>query len=199
MTRDLSKFRINLDKASVLLVDENFSGLDLLTSIVAGLNVGDRIRASSAQKAIDVVKQQTVDLILVEAAMTQMDGYDFVRWLRRSGLKPNAFAPVILITGHTPLDKVEKARDCGANFIVTKPLTPLTLIERIIFVSRDPRPFIECDDYIGPDRRFKNTGPPPGTTGRRKTDVHDEIGEAVEPNMSQDEIDSLLKPTKVQS
>jgi CheY-like chemotaxis protein len=197
VTRDLSKFRINLEKASVLLVDENFSGLDLLTSIVSGLNVGERIRASSAEKAIEVVKGQAVDLILVEAAMSQMDGYDFVHWLRRSGLKPNAFAPVILITGHTPLDKVEKARDCGANYIVTKPLTPLVLIERIIFVSRDPRPFVECDNYIGPDRRFKNMGPPPGTYGRRKTDVQDELGDATTPNLSQDEIEALLKPTKV--
>jgi CheY-like chemotaxis protein len=199
VTRDLSKFRINLDKATVLLVDENFSGLDLLTSIVAGLNVGERIRASSAEKAIEAVKAQPIDLILVEAAMSQMDGYDFVHWLRRSGLKPNAYAPVILITGHTPLDKVEKARDCGANYVVTKPLTPLALIERIIFVSRDPRPFVECDSYIGPDRRFKNTGPPAGTFGRRKTDLQDEIGDATLPNMSQAEIDALLKPTKVRT
>jgi hypothetical protein len=69
----------------------------------------------------------------------------------------------------------------------------------MIFVSRDPRPFVECDNYIGPDRRFKNTGPPAGTMGRRKTDVHDEIGEATEPNMSQDEIDAFLKPTKVRT
>ena len=66
-----------------------------------------------------------------------MDGYDFVHWLRRSGLKPNAFTPTILVAGHTPRDKVEKARDCGANYIVAKPLTPLVLLERIVFVSRE--------------------------------------------------------------
>ena len=119
--------------------------------------------------------------------------------LRRSGLKPNAFTPAILVTGHTPRDKVEKARDCGANYIVTKPLTPLVLLERIIFVSRDPRPFVECDSYIGPDRRFKNMGPPPGTNGRRKTDLQEELGAATTPNMSQSEIDALLKPTKVRT
>ncbi|MGC5376454.1 hypothetical protein ACPXAO_23390, partial [Salmonella enterica] len=58
-------------------------------------------------------------------------------------------------------------------------------------------PFVECDSFIGPDRRFKNMGPPPGTNGRRKTDVQEDLGEATAPNMSQSEIDALLKPTKV--
>ena len=198
MSRDLSKFRINLEKASVLIVDENASGLDLLNGVVSGFGAGERLRASSAHEAMDIVKARNVDLILVEAQLSKMDGYDFIHWLRRSGLKPNAFAPAILIAGHTPRDKVEKARDCGANYIVTKPLTPLVLLERIVFVSRD-RPFVESAAYVGPDRRFKNMGPPIGSFGRRKTDLQDELGEATMPNMSQSEIDALLKPTKVRT
>jgi CheY-like chemotaxis protein len=195
--RDLSKFRINLEKASVLLVDENASGLDLLSTIVSGFGFGERLRASSAQEAIDIVKARPVDLILIEAQLSHMDGYDFTHWLRRSGLKPNAFAPTILVAGHTPRDKVEKARDCGANYIVAKPLTPLVLLERIVFVSRDPRPFVECASYVGPDRRFKDMGPPPGAVGRRRTDLEDEFGHGATRNLSQSEIDALLKPTRV--
>ena len=198
MNRDLSKIRINLEKAVVLLVDENASGLDLLHSIVSGFGAGERLRASSAHEAMDIVKARNVDLILVEAQLSKMDGYDFVHWLRRSGLKPNAFAPTILVTGHTPRGKVENARDCGANYIVTKPLTPLVLLERIVFVSRD-RPFVESASYVGPDRRYKNQGPPIGGLGRRRTDLQDELGDAMAPNMSQSEIDALLKPTKVRT
>jgi CheY-like chemotaxis protein len=197
MSRDLSKFRINLEKAAVLLVDENASGLELLGAIVSGFGVGEQLRAGSAHEAMDIVKARPVDLVLIEAQLSKMDGYEFVHWLRRSGLKPNAFVPCILVAGHTPRNKVETARDCGANYIVAKPLTPLVLLERIVFVSRDVRPFVECDSYIGPDRRFKNVGPPVGTFGRRKTDLQDELGDAQAPNMSQSEIDALLKPTKV--
>jgi DNA-binding response OmpR family regulator len=195
MQRDLSKFRINLEKAAVLLVDENLSSLDLLSTIVTGFGFGERLRASSAHAAMDVVKERNVDLILIEAQLSKMDGYDFIHWLRRSGLKPNAFTPTILVAGHTPRDKVEKARDCGANYIVAKPLTPLVLLERIVFVSRD-RPFVECASYVGPDRRIKDDGPPPGTSGRRRTDLPD-LDYASSRNLSQSEIDILIKPTKV--
>jgi CheY-like chemotaxis protein len=194
MNRDLSKFRINLEKAVVLLVDENASGLDLLSTIVSGFGFGERLRASSADAAMDIVKARNVDLILVEAQLSKMDGYDFIHWLRRSGLKPNAYTPTILIAGHTPRDKVEKARDCGANYIVAKPLTPLVLLERIVFISRD-RPFVECASYVGPDRRFKNMGPPPGSPGWRRTDPQDALGG--DADAAQSDIDAVLKPTEV--
>jgi CheY-like chemotaxis protein len=175
-------------------VDENASGLDLLNTLVAGFGFGERLRAASSAEAIELLQQRSVDLILVEAALSKMDGFDFVHWLRRSGLKPNAYCPVILVTGHTPREKVEKARDCGASYVVAKPITPLTLIERIVFVSKDARPFVESDTYIGPDRRFKNEGPPEGSEGRRRTDLQDFASER---KMSQDEIDAFLNPTKV--
>ncbi len=199
MSRDLSKFRINLEKAVVLTVDDNSSAQDLLNSVLTGFGIAEQVRAGSANEAMDLVKSRTFDLILAEASMQRMDGFDFVHWLRRSALKPNAYVPVILLTGHTARAKVEKARDCGANYIVTKPLTPMVLMERIVFVSKDQRPFVECDSYVGPDRRFKNEGPPVGTNGRRKTDLQEDLGEATLPNMSQSEIDDLLKPTKVRT
>jgi hypothetical protein len=57
--------------------------------------------------------------------------------------------------------------------------------------------FVESETYVGPDRRFKNTGVPVGTKGRRKGDLSADVGEAVDPNMSQDDIDNLLKPNRV--
>ena len=92
---------------------------------------------------------------------------------------------------------VIKARDCGANYIIAKPITPKTIMDRILWIAREDRMGIDCDTYVGPDRRFRRLGPPAGMVGRRSGDLNDEIGAAVEPNMSQDEIDSVMKPQKV--
>jgi hypothetical protein len=76
-----------------------------------------------------------------------------------------------VIQGHTPVDQIHKARDCGANFVVAKPITPRLLLERVLWIAQESRPFIELDGYVGPDRRFQNNGPPGGPgTGRRRTD-----------------------------
>ena len=56
---------------------------------------------------------------------------------------------------------------------VAKPLTPSVVLQRIHWVASDKRQFVDVVDgsYVGPDRRFKFEGPPPGSEGRRETDL----------------------------
>ena len=75
--------RVNLEHISVLLIDDNLQALDILSSVVQGFGVKEQIRSSSAVEATDVIRKRLVDLVLVDCAMPEMDGYDFIRWLRR--------------------------------------------------------------------------------------------------------------------
>ena len=190
------KPRYNLENAKVLLVEPNQHGLEILAQIFSGFGVRNPLRAANADEAMAIVKKTELDLIVCEAQLEGMDGYDFVHWLRRSKIEPNNFTSTIIISGHTQISKVQKARDCGANFIVAKPLTPKVMIDRVVWVARENRAFIECDTYLGPDRRFHSVGPPPNTEGRRADDLPLEVGDAVEPNMSQDDIDAMLQPKR---
>ena len=189
--------RVNLEHISVLLIDDNLQALDILSSVVQGFGVKEQIRSSSAVEATDVIRKRLVDLILVDCAMPEMDGYDFIRWLRREAPTQARQTPVILLTGHAAASKVHKSRDCGASFVVTKPLTPAVLLQRIVWLSTDEREFIQSETYVGPDRRVRNMGPPLNVAGRRKGDLSTHVGEAVEANMDQSDIDSLFKPRRV--
>jgi DNA-binding response OmpR family regulator len=60
-----------------------------------------------------------------------------------------------------------RARDAGANFVLTKPIAPNLLLQRIMWIGRDARPFVELESYVGPDRRFSLDGPPDGAPDRR--------------------------------
>lgn len=189
--------RVNLEQASVLLVDDNPQALDILASIVQGFGVREQIRCASALDATEILKRRMVDLILVDCAMPEMDGYDFVKWLRRETPAPTCLTPVIMLTGHAAPSKVHKSRDCGASFVVTKPLTPGVLLQRILWLANDEREFVKAPNYVGPDRRVRNFGPPLGMNGRREGDLSNHIGEATEANMEQADIDSLMKVRRV--
>lgn len=187
-----------LEKANILIVDDNNQALEIMAGVLMSFGVRNIVRASNGIDAKELVERQSFDLILTDAQMPEMDGYDFVRWLRREGPEAMRVCPALIITSHTRRSEVFKARDCGANFIVAKPLTPNVLLQRIMWVARSDRMFIECDTYFGPDRRYKNQGPPPEfPEGRRRDDVPIELGEPAEPNLSQDELDNLIKPQKV--
>lgn len=189
--------RINLEHITVLLIDDNLQALDILSSVVQGFGVREQIRCNSAIEATEVVKKRQVDLILVDCAMPEMDGYDFIRWLRREAPAGTRQVPVIMLTGHAAASRVQKSRDCGASFVVTKPLTPTVLIQRIVWLSTDARDFIQSESYVGPDRRVRNMGPPLNVAGRRQGDLSTHVGDAVEANMDQSDIDNMFKPRRV--
>ena len=144
----------NFAGAVTMVIDDSPFALELTAQALLGFGIKVRHSCNSAAQAIAVLRDRPVDLILVDCEMPGMSGYEFVRWLRRSGLEPNAFAPVIMTAAHVRRTKVSEARDCGANFLITKPFSAGTLLERIVWVARDARPFLEVGDYFGPDRRF---------------------------------------------
>lgn len=193
----LNSEKLNLEKIKFMIVDDNPQSLEIIASTISGFGVHNIIRCDSAKEARRAANVSTLDFVISDAEMPEEDGYDLIRWFRREGPEANRFVPAVIVTGHTRESQVVRGRDCGAHFIVAKPVTPKVLLERIFWVARETRPIIECDSYVGPDRRFKRLGPPFGVDGRRRDDVKGALGEAVEPNMSQDEIDSFMKPAKV--
>ncbi len=150
---------INLTGAVTMVVDDSAFSADITSSALLGFGIKTRYSMRSAAEAIEILGDLEVDLLVVDCEMPGMDGFDLVHWLRRSG-PPNAFVPVIMTAAHIRRSMVTKARDCGANFIITKPFSAYSLLERIIWVARDTRPFLEVGDYFGPDRRFRNDQPP---------------------------------------
>ena len=137
--------RINLEKVSVLIVDDSAPSLDLLAQVVTGFGVKTLQRAESAKVAQVQLRERTFDLVISATNMAGVDGYELVKWLRLGALEANRYVPVILVSGHTPPSQVFKARDSGANFTVAKPITPKVLLERILWAAREERQFIECD------------------------------------------------------
>ena len=190
--------RINLERSVVLLVDDNPQALEALAGMVRGFGVRKQFKCKSGAEAMHIVKTQELDLIILDSALPDMDGYDFIRWLRREAQPEAQFTPVIMLTGHAARTMVEKSRDSGANFVMAKPFTPEILLQRIFWVAKDERQMVKAENYVGPDRRFKNLGPPLGVKGRRKDDLSGHIGAATDPNLDQMDIDQMFKPARVQ-
>lgn len=150
---------INLTGAVTMIVDDSAFAAEITSSALLGFGIKTRYSMRSAADAMEVLRSAEIDLLVIDCEMPDMDGFELVHWLRRAG-PPNAFTPVIMTAGHIRRSMVAKARDCGANFVITKPFSASSLLERIVWVARDGRPFLEVGEYFGPDRRFRETDPP---------------------------------------
>ena len=186
--------RVNLSTAEVLLACGDPEGLNIMAEMFAGFGVHTPRRCLNGVEARTSIQERVLNLIVVDSALQDQTGYDFIHWLRRCDIAPNCYAPVILITGHTKPSQIFKGRDAGASFVVRKPVAPLVMMQRIIWLLNDQRKFVTSPGYNGPDRRVKALGPPVGTKGRRHDDLSADVGSATTPNLEQDEIDALFSP-----
>jgi len=189
--------KLNFSQIEALVVDADQYSTSILGQILRGFGLTKHITIETAEEARRRLPAGKFDLLICDAVLPDMHAGDLIKWIRRQPALNVKYMPIVVLTGYTQFSNVVVLRDAGANIVVRKPVSPNVLFDHIAWSARTDRPFIETDTYIGPDRRFKNTGPPDGV-GRRKTDLTTDIGVALEPNMSQEEIDSLLKPTKVE-
>ncbi|MDR3511495.1 MAG: response regulator [Caulobacteraceae bacterium] len=193
----ISGERINLERISFLLIDDNQQSLDIIGQVVSGFGVRGMHKCQSVREAKDIASRMDIDFVITNVRFSGEDGFDFLRWLRHVANEPNRYAPAVMVTGDTSAAVVQRARDCGAHFVIAKPITPKILLQRIFWIARENRLFIDSESYKGPDRRFKRLGPPPGVTGRRADDRATKLRDEGGPNLSQDEINAFMKPAKV--
>lgn len=186
----VSSGKVDLSRTSILLVDDNTTSLDLMQQILTGLRVGNIRTANNPEEARDVASRTRFNLMIIDGEMPNEDGIQVTRQIRAKQDLPNFSTPIIVLTAHTPMDKVFRSRDAGANLVVKKPVSPAILLSRIQWLGKNGRPFVISDSYIGPDRRIRKMPLPDGVTERRAEALA--LTANADHQMSQDEVDALF-------
>ena len=113
---------------TVLVVDDTPETLGFLTDTLdhAGFTV---LIATDGGSALDLVDQITPDLVLMDAVMPGMNGFEACRKLKRE--KPLSHLPVIFMTGLSETEHVVEGLAAGGVDYVTKPIVIDELLARI--------------------------------------------------------------------
>ncbi|MBB6092284.1 DNA-binding response OmpR family regulator/DNA-binding CsgD family transcriptional regulator [Povalibacter uvarum] len=117
-----------LRRDTVLVVDDTPETLGFLTDTLdhAGFTV---LIATDGEAALDLVDQITPDLVLMDAVMPGMNGFEACRRLKREKLL--AQLPVIFMTGLSQTEHVVEGLAAGGVDYVTKPIVVDELLARI--------------------------------------------------------------------
>jgi DNA-binding NarL/FixJ family response regulator len=112
----------------VLAVDDATDTLCLLTDILEGAGMTALIARNGA-KALALLPQVKPDLILMDAVMPKMDGFETCRRIKKA--RDFAHIPIIFMTGLSDTEHVVKGFESGGVDYVTKPIVPDELLARI--------------------------------------------------------------------
>lgn len=117
---------MSANKPIVLVVDDSPDSLGMINTALdeAGYTV---LMSLSGEQALNITEQMTPDVILMDALMPQMDGFECCQRMREK----LPFTPVIFMTGLTDSENIVKAFKCGSSDYVSKPIHPDELIARI--------------------------------------------------------------------
>lgn len=156
-----------MHRMRVLIVDDNQHMVNIVKTILRGFGIKEFFDAKDPSDALDLLRSTQIDLIITDYAMEPMDGFEFVRFLRKSDQSPNKFIPVIMLTAYSERSRVEGARDAGVNEFCTKPVTAMELYKKVRAIINAPRAFVRTNVYFGPDRRRHA---PEGFNGEERRD-----------------------------
>jgi DNA-binding response OmpR family regulator len=112
----------------ILLVDDSPESLSFLTDALEQSSYSVLI-ATSGASALSIVERITPDLILLDAVMPAMDGFDTC--IRLKSLPGVSQVPVIFMTGLTQTEHVVRALESGGVDYLTKPINVDELRARI--------------------------------------------------------------------
>src|SRR5579883_1859913 len=120
--------------AKVLLVEDDEELSEVLKHTLA--NRGFTVQAArDGNEAIDLLRVNKYDVIVLDWMMPGLSGVDVCRRLRSSGNK----SPILMLTARTTDDDTEEGLDSGADDYLTKPFENKVLAARLRALLRRPQ------------------------------------------------------------
>lgn len=117
----------------ILLIEDNDNILDNTAEILEMANY-QVVTAKNGKQGIQLAMNGSVDLIICDIAMPEVNGFDVMSFLKSQASTKNI--PFIFLSARTEKTDMKKALEEGANDYICKPFDGLELLEKIFFVLK---------------------------------------------------------------
>ena len=115
----------------VLVVDDEEGVRDLIVDALSMVSI-NTITANHGMQALNLIRENNVDLVVLDVNMPVMDGFEVLEKLRSTGNN----LPVIILTARLDREDIKQGFDLGADDFVRKPFGIEELTLRINAVLR---------------------------------------------------------------
>ncbi|MCX7914321.1 MAG: sigma-54 dependent transcriptional regulator, partial [Thermodesulfovibrionales bacterium] len=103
--------------ANILYIDDEVSALKAISAILKkdGYTV---YTATNAEEGMDILKNSTVDCLLLDYRLPGMNGIDLLRWMKHGEIS----IPTVMLTAYGTIEKAVEAMKLGAHHYLIKPV-----------------------------------------------------------------------------
>ncbi len=128
MSKPLSNSTIPNDERIILVVDDDPENLQYMKAVLEpqGFNIHT---AENGKEALDRIREQTPDVVIMDVCMPEMSGLDACRVIKTEF--QNEFIQVMLLTGLRDTESKVEGLDSGADDYITKPPNRAEILARV--------------------------------------------------------------------
>ncbi|MFC1888002.1 HD domain-containing phosphohydrolase [Candidatus Cloacimonadota bacterium] len=119
---------MRIEKKRILLVDDEAVNLEILKSSLQENGYWVK-SAGDAEEALDILREEKFDLILLDVGMPGMDGFELCKRLKEDPQTKEI--PIIFITGRKDSYSVAEGLELGASDYIGKPISEVELLARV--------------------------------------------------------------------
>jgi CheY-like chemotaxis protein len=129
MRKDKGRARSASPDATIMLVDDEPTTLDVIEMFLRAEGYTRFIKSADARCTLDLLREQRPHLLLLNLKMPHVDGLELLGLIRSNELL--ADIPVIIVTSSTDGDTKRRALEHGATDFLCKPVDPSELALRV--------------------------------------------------------------------
>jgi len=123
------------DSVKILLVEDYKHSQIIVTRLLKKNHFESIVVVENGQEALDAVKQQQYDLILMDMQMPVMNGFEATRKIRE--LKEYKDTPIVALTAFAMKGDREKCLDAGATDYIPKPIDSQEFIQKVKYYTEN--------------------------------------------------------------
>ena len=153
MTISAKQAELLIQQLNVLVVDDNAFMRNMVRGLLGTIGVKKTLEASDGIDALEMIRQATPDIVVLDWEMPLLNGPELVRIVRSPGVFPVPDVPIIMLTGHLERWRVIEAAKLGVNEFLCKPVSAKALYDRLISILLKPREIVRLGSYYGPAPR----------------------------------------------
>ncbi len=137
---------------NVLIVDDSAPMRSVIkkTLKMSGFNLGELFEASNGIEALEVLRDNWLDLVLTDYNMPEMDGLQLIEEMKKDDLL--SAIPIVVITTEGSKEKIRTFLEKGASDCIQKPFTPEVIKKRLNHILGEPEDecaaIDECDEGL---------------------------------------------------
>lgn len=134
-----------------LILDPSLTNRRLLHDILSDLRCAQVVSVSMIDDAWTELSKGGFNVLFLDWS-SELDAPGVLHMLRGPS-SPERYVPVVVVASYSGVDDVMRARDAGATEFMLRPFSKEVVASRLRAIVRVPRPFVESDNFFGPDRR----------------------------------------------